>query len=117
MTLSCPDCVTVDERGFVTRIACKLCGDEIAGLDERGALSYYLGYAEALLAMSDQSRHVTHLCAKCLLAGRLEHRSTLTEMARADIAAMVPYAPELKPLLARSAIRVIKVSTDRKGMK
>jgi hypothetical protein len=38
-------------------------------------------------------------------------------MARADIAAMVPYAPELKPLLARSAIRVIKVSTDRKGMK
>lgn len=119
MMLPCPDCLTLDERGLITRIACKLCGEEIAGLSEQGQLLYHFGYTEAKLAMSDNSSHITHLCARCLISGSLEGvfgRELLTEMARADIQAMLPYAPGLEPLLARKALRIVKVSTDRKGL-
>lgn len=65
--------------GSYSRIVCKGCGEEIAGL-RGGKQVRHPNYVEASIKFSDNSFHVTHACRDCL--ANLIRTQNIEEMER-----------------------------------
>lgn len=73
-----PGVVSRRDNGVVTKILCKGCGDEIAGMRNREFTRHSM-YEEVKFEFDDRSAHVSHCCLDCreILMGPMPQEARL----------------------------------------
>lgn len=124
-----PEFIVYNEDGSIKELYCKLCGSAIAGEREmsRGLkhakdgrqyeqlvmrFARFSNYVEAKMQFEDGSFHVTNGCTNCLTPNM--GPDDMKRLHEADIAAM-PEGFTVRDM-HRTPKRIVKVSTDGKGI-
>lgn len=117
--LNKPDFMVTAPSGAALAIYCKICGEEIAGLNDKCQFVRRKNYAEIKLTFKNRSQgaHVTNLCIGCVEAHSHDKDMMLAVMT-ADIMQMAAERVSLLDVLdERMEPKLSKLDVNKRGLK
>lgn len=109
------DFVVTDTRGRMTELYCKVCGEQIGGLNARSKFYRFKNYAEVMFTFVDDSKHVTNCCTDCVYD--INDSSRLMKLMHdADIDYMAQDNPAMLVEKQRRKPKVTRLNANRSGL-